>query len=54
MKMWKKSLSFGITQKTEVRRLRRNRKIINSVPVQKTKRICLDLDALSLSDSDDS
>ena len=36
MNMWKKSLSFGITQKIEARRLKRNRKIISSVPVQKT------------------
>ena len=36
-----------------MRRLRRNGKIIHNVPVQKTN-ICFDVDAVSLSDSDDS
>ena len=50
----KKVAKFGITQKIYVHRLRRNRKIISNNPVQKNKRICFDVDALSSSDNNDS
>ena len=49
----RKVAEFGITQKIDVQRLRRNRKIISNVPVQKTN-ICFDVDALSFSDNHDS
>ena len=49
MNMWW-LLSFGKTQKIDVRTIRRHGKNISNAPV----RICFDIDALSLSDSGDS
>ena len=53
MNIWKKSMSFGITQKIDLHRLRRNGNN-KQRSTTKNKRMCLHVDTLSLSDSDDS